>query len=207
MSTTESAKTIKIDYSACESLLRFVFSTTEIGGASSLADWINSKPKDFDRKLWVKPKGQATHAVATRQTGGNAIPLDEVDWFKSPFVRAVNALHEPYPEMLRGRYHPNPTITEKCAVIYPVLQMYRKTEPMLRAKAMLDHIFDPPMVADSKGGKRPQRIWEAYGYEHDEWQNHADRKIWDDVRQKLRSLMQPAIEAWVAECRRRDLDV
>lgn len=202
------AEKSRVDYGACESMLRFALSATEIGGGSSLADWINAKPSDFVAANWRKPKGQPTHAVATRQGGTNSIPMDEIDWYKTSYVRAINSLPAPFPDMLRGRFSENPTISEKFAVVHPVLGMYRKSEPMMVAKDMIDHIYSPRMVRDNDSNRlRPQKIWERYGFSYVEWENHKDRKTWDDVRRKLRQVVRPAIDAWVAECRRKDLEI
>lgn len=205
MSTAEA---VRVDYGACESMLRFVLTATEMGSTSSLADWINTKPKDFNPSNWRKTRGQAMHAVASRVGGVNSIPMDEIDWYKTSYVRVINSLPAPFPEQLRGRFHPNPTITEKFAIVHPVLGLYRKSEPMIVAKDMVDHIYSPKMVRDEKTDRlRKQKIWERYNFTYDEWENHKDRKTWDDVRRKMRQVVQPAIDAWVQECRRLDLEI
>lgn len=203
MTTAEKSK---LDYGACEALLRKIFEVTELGSGSSLADWINTKSTDFDPKHWRKPKGRVMHAVATRRGGTNSIPLDDGDWQKSMYVRAVNALPEPFPDMLRGRYHPNPTITQKFSVVHPVLDLCRKPNTMLLAKDMLDHIYSPRMIRDGST-VRPQKIWERYAYTSEEWMDADARKTWDRLRRRLREHMTPAIDAWVDECRKNGLDV
>lgn len=202
------AEKLQLDYGACEKMLFWIFSAEELGGNNVLADYIQAKPKDFIPTLWRRSKKETTHAVATRNSAGSSIPMDEIDWYKTSYVRAVSALPEPYPDMLRGRFHPNPTISEKFSVVHPVLKTYRKRETIMLAKDMIDHIYSPKMVRDEKRNRlRPQKVFERYGYTYDEWEDMDARKAWDRLRRRIREHMRPAIDAWVIECRKRDLEI
>lgn len=200
------AEKVGTDYEHCERVLRRVLATPECGGDNPLAEIMHTGRDKSLLQGGNRRSRHETHATETRRRGGSKALISDKDYADSAFVHAIHALPEPYPAILRGRYHPNPTMAEKFSVVHPVLGMYRKSNAMLVAKDMIDHIYSPRMVRDEKG-LRPQKIWERYEYTSEEWMNTDVRKAWDRLRKRVHEHVNPAIDAWVAECDRRGLVV
>lgn len=205
-----SAAACDTDYTEYTGLLRFVLSTTELGGKNGLNDWINSntKPQQHNPALWEKSGEHCIHATATQSGSGGGIPLHDRDGMKGPYVHALRALPAPYPSILRGRYAPKPTHLDKFEVVYPILKRYRTAASVLLAKEMIDHLYHPRNVIDAPGvAPRSEKIWERLGYTSAEWMDAAERKAWNRLNQRLDEHVGPAVMAWVAECRRRGLAI
>lgn len=212
------AETLRVDYKWITRKLAEIYEDHDEGGQNVLADYIQSRPKDFDPKNYrVRNQATLVHASASRNSSGSSVLMDEHEWDRSAYRRAVSALPDPFPSLIRGRFKPNPDIAEKFLVTYPLLASHKDKETitaaqqMMRKKDMLDHIYSPRMVPDERHKndtvKRKQAIWERYGYTSEQWMDCKERKTWDWVNRKLKEHLRPAIDAWVAECERRGLEI
>tara|TARA_R110000782_G_C14819221_1_gene413885 strand:- start:32247 stop:32894 length:648 start_codon:yes stop_codon:yes gene_type:complete len=215
MSTAEA---VRVDYKLVYQKLKEIYEDGEGSSQNVLADYIQSRPKDFDPKNYrVRNQATLVHASASRNNSGSSVLIDEQDWKRSAYKHAVSALPDPFPSHIRGRFKPNPDIAEKFLVTYPLLAPHEDKETitaaqqMMRKKDMLDHIYSPRMVPDEREKNatimRKQAIWERYGYTSEQWMDCKERKTWDWVNRKLKEHLRPAIDAWVAECERRGLEI
>lgn len=195
------------DYSEYLGFLRFVLSVSELSSANGLADWINNSSKSDKHYIpqhWSKPGEHCVHAVATRRGGGSEIPMDEVDFLKSRYVKVINDLPSPFPDQIRAMCSPDPSVRQIFSIINPVLETYRETVPKARAAAMLNFELRP--WDHMRRGPKPH-IRTLFGHTIESWPDSKERKAWDEVKKKLRAEMRAAIAAWVDECSARGLDI
>ncbi|NKI17421.1 hypothetical protein HCU74_08325 [Spongiibacter sp. KMU-166] len=202
-----SAEKPQSDYSEYQGFLRFVLSVSELRSENGLADWINNSArsdKHYTPRHWRKPGEHCVHAVATKRGGGSGIPLEDVDFLKSRYVHVINSLPAPYPDQLRGRCAPNPSVQQVFSIINPILDTYREMVPKARAAAMLN--FELRRWDDARQGPKPH-IRTLFEHTRGSWPDSKERKAWDEVKRKLREELRPATTAWVEECRRRGLEI
>lgn len=218
------AEKTRVDYGACENKLRDVLRLSEEQGDNMLADYVSTMAKtelllkspkacyettNHKGEVVAKRKpcwGQwatTTSATATRRGGGNGIPMCDKDFEKAAYVHAINALPAPYPDMLRGRFAPDPEIDQMRKISAPIIASYRELAPMTRAGEMLAYILRP---WDYSVGPKP-KICEVCGISKGDWPDSKERKAWDEVNRKLRAQMKPALDAWMGECLARGLEL